>query len=106
MKIFVPQTTRHISPGTYEGRICGVNLSNEENFIWFHIDRINGIPKRLNTSLSIASSEFMSFVSNMIDESSHIETDEMIDKAVKFSVTDAKSENYIYSKLEKIAFIN
>lgn len=97
---FKPQhIVSRLEEGEHTGILKEIYYLEEKGSFWFKIN-VDGVI--LNTSLSQNSIVFNNFAINFVDDNGCFDTDDLINKMIKFNVKDSKLNNTIFSKITEI----
>ena len=100
---FTPRNTiSHIDEGEYTGTIIEIKLDKKRNALWFLIEIENiGV---LNTPLYFNGDVLNTFALKCLNENNKFDTDNALDKKVKFRTFDKNINENIYSQITEIDF--
>jgi len=100
---FTPRNTiSHVDTGEYTGRIIEIKLDKKRNALWFLIDIENlGV---LNTPLSLNSEALNKFALKCLNENKKFDTDNALNKEIKFRTIDRIINESIYTQITEIDF--
>lgn len=102
---FTPRSTiSHVDTGEYTGRILEIKLDKKRNALWFLIDIENlGV---LNTPLSLNSEALNKFALKCLNNNNKFDTDNALNKEIRFRTIDKNIDGNIYSHITEIDFCN